>query len=123
MEDKRSALENALEELVNLKDVTGSALVRRDGLLIASRGFSERANIRAVAAMAAAIVGTAETSVSELGMGNFFQVIVEASEGKYVCVGAGKEAVLITLLRINANLGLVLLEIEKTVKKIMKILE
>lgn len=121
--DKRSELENVLQELGKLQEIIGSAVVRRDGLLIASSGLSERVNTRAVAAMAAAIVGTAETSVNELGIGVFSQVIVEASEGKYVCIGAGKEAVLITLIRMDANLGLVLLEMEKAVKKIMKILD
>jgi|YelNatPaOPRAMG01_1025707.scaffolds.fasta_scaffold18067_7 predicted regulator of Ras-like GTPase activity (Roadblock/LC7/MglB family) len=117
---EKKELEDVLKELEKIGDIIGSAIVRRDGLLIAS-GLPSEVNARAVAAMAAAIVGTSETSTKELEIGEFQQVVVNASEGQYVAIGAGEEAILIALLRKNANIGLILLEMEKAAKKIEKL--
>jgi predicted regulator of Ras-like GTPase activity (Roadblock/LC7/MglB family) len=117
---EKKELEDVLKELEKIGDIIGSAIVRRDGLLIAS-GLPSEVNARAVAAMAAAIVGTSETSTKELEIGEFQQVIVNASEGQYVAIGAGEEAILIALLRKDANIGLILLEMEKAAKKIEKL--
>ena len=104
--EKRKELEDVLHHLERVGDIIGSAIVRRDGLLIAS-GLPAEVNARAVAAMAAAIAGTSESSAKELKIGEFEQVIVNASQGQYVVLGAGSEAILIALLRKEANLGLV----------------
>jgi predicted regulator of Ras-like GTPase activity (Roadblock/LC7/MglB family) len=122
MAEKRKELEDILKELERIGDIVGSAIVRTDGLLIAT-GLPAEVNSKAVAAMAAAIVGTSETTVQELDIGKFEQVIVNASEGQYVCLKAGEEGILISLLRKGANLGLVLLEMEKQAKKIARLLE
>jgi len=121
MVEKRKELENILKGLGELGDVIGSSIVRRDGLLIASNLPSE-VNAKAVAAMAAAIVGTSETSTKELDIGEFNQVIVNGSNGQYVSVGAGGEAILICLIKKTANLGLVLLEMERSAKKLGRII-
>ena len=70
MAEKRRELEEVLKELEKIGDIIGSAVVRRDGLLIAS-GLPSEVNAKAVAAMAAAIVGTSETSTKELEIGEF----------------------------------------------------
>lgn len=122
MVEKRKELENILKELEKIGDILGSAIVRTDGLLIAT-GLPTEVNSKAVAAMAAAIVGTSETSVKELEIGKFNQVIVNASDGQYVCIKAGEEGILISLARKDANLGLVLLEMERQAKKITRLIE
>lgn len=121
MVEKRKELEDILKALGEIGDIIGSAIVRRDGLLIGSNLPSE-VNAKAVAAMAAAIVGTSETSTKELTIGEFNQVIVNASNGQYVSIGAGGEAILICLLKRTANLGLVLLEMDRSAKKIGRII-
>lgn len=121
MVEKRKELEKILKELKRIGDIIGSAIVRRDGLLIAS-DMSAKVDTRAIAAMSAAIVGTSETSSKELDIGEFNQVVVNASEGQYVCIGAGEEAILISLLKKEVNLGLVLLEMERSAKKIGKLI-
>ena len=72
--------------------------------------------------MTAALVGTAETSAGELKLGNFGQVIVESDDGKLVATGAGGLAILACLVGKDANLGLVLLSMEKASKRVSKIL-
>jgi len=119
---KREELEQVLKELQEIEDIKGSIIVRSDGLLIASNLPAE-VNSKAVAAMVAAIVGTGETTTKELNLGEFQQVIVNAKEGQYVCIKAGAEAILACLVKKEANLGLVLLEMERKATKIARLLE
>lgn len=118
---KKEELQSVLQDLERIGDVIGSAIVRIDGLLIAT-GLPAEVNSKAVAAMAAAIVGAGETSAKELNIGEFEQVIVNAKQGQYVCIKAGADAILIALIRKDANLGLVLLEMERQAKRIERLL-
>ena len=120
-EETKDKLENLLVELSQTGDIEASAIVRRDGLMIASN-LPSKIDSRTIAAMAAALVGTAETCSSELARGQFMQVIVESELGKIVSVGAGKMAVLVCLVKPIGNLGLVLLAMDRTNKKIEKVL-
>jgi len=121
-EETKVKLENFLGELSQTGDIEASAIVRRDGLMIAS-DLPSKVDARTIAAMAAALVGTAETTSGELARGNFKQVIVESELGKVVSVGAGKLAVLVCLVKKNGNLGLVLLTMERVGKKVEGVLE
>lgn len=120
-EEKKSKLESVLAKLKAVGDIEASAVVRRDGLIIADN-LPGSINNRTVAAMSAAIVGTAETSSAELQRGRFLQVIVESEKGKLVATGAGQLAILVCLIRPTANLGLVLLEMGKVSGEISNML-
>lgn len=117
LEDKSVELETILARLSEFPDILGSAIVRKDGLMIAS-SLSGKLDSRAIAAMTAAIIGTAETSASELGLGKFPQVIVEAEKGKLIATGAGTQALLVCMVRATGNLGLVLLEMGRASERI-----
>ncbi len=122
---KEEELRAALEDLKSVSGVVGSAVVTSDGLLIYS-DLPENVNKRALAAMAAAIVGTGIQVTKELDMGMFNQVIVEANEGRFISISVGNEEeapILSTLISPKANLGLVILEMEKAAKKIRRIME
>ncbi|MEW6329030.1 MAG: roadblock/LC7 domain-containing protein [Candidatus Micrarchaeota archaeon] len=120
-EDIKIRLEELLGELASSAgDIEASAVVRRDGLMIASN-LPSRIDSHTIAAMTAAIVGTAETCSSELKRGDFMQVIVESENGKIVSTGAGKLAILVCLVKPTANLGLVLLSMNRTADKIAEI--
>lgn len=119
--EKRQELESILAELRKVGDIDASAIVRRDGLMVAS-DMPNYVDARTIAAMTAALVGTAETSVSELKLGEFEQVIVESGEGKLVATGAGNMAIIACLVSKNANLGLVLISMEKSSKKVAELL-
>ncbi len=119
--EKRQQLESILAELRKVGDIDASAIVRRDGLMVAS-DMPNYVDARTIAAMTAALVGTAETSVNELKLGNFEQVIVESAEGKLVATGAGSMAIIACLISKNANLGLVLISMEKSSKKVAELL-
>ncbi len=119
--EKRKELESILAELRKVGDIEASAIVRRDGLMVAS-DMPNYVDGRTIAAMTAALVGTAETSIKELQMGEFQQVIIESDGGKLVATGAGQLAILACLVSKDANLGLVLLSMEKSSKRIAEIL-
>src|SRR3989338_10797568 len=120
-EETKTRLEDLLGELSQTGDIEASAIVRRDGLIIATI-LPSKIDSRTIAAMAAGLVGTAETCSSELARGQFLQVIVESELGKVVSVGAGKLAVLVCLVKTTGNLGLVLLSMGRMGGKIEKIL-
>ena len=110
-------VEAVIEELRRIPDVLAIAVARRDGILVAldlPRGVDGRK----VAAMSAALVGTSEYASQELGQGKFLQCIVDTDRGRILSTGAGEEALLVTLVRPGANLGLVLLSVERAAKKL-----
>ncbi len=111
-----------LQELRRIPDVLAVALARRDGLLIA-HALPKSMDPKRIAAMAASIVGTSEMAAGEIGLGPFFQSIVDSGGAKMLATGAGEEGILVTIVRTDANMGLVLLSVGKAVQAISDILE
>ncbi len=119
--DARSLIESAMADLRRLADILAVAIARRDGLIIA-HDLPKNVDPKKAAAMTAAIVGTSEMAARELGQGRFLQSIVDSEHGKMLSTGAGEEALLVTLVRPDANMGLVLLGVERAAKRIAAIL-
>ncbi len=111
-----------LQELRRIPDVIAVALARRDGILIA-HALPKSMDPKRIAAMAAAIVGTSEMAAGEMGLGPFFQSIVDSGRAKMLATGAGEEGILITMVRTDANMGLVLLSVGKAVQAIADLLD
>lgn len=114
-------LQAVLAELRRVPDILGATIARRDGILIA-HALSRSLDPKKIAAMAAAIVGTSEMAAIEMGLGEFNQSIVDTHIGKMMATGAGDEAILVTMVRNEANMGLVLLSVERAVESIAEIL-
>ncbi len=121
MASLREQLEKILKDLKAVGDIEASAIVSRDGLLIAA-DISQNINAEAFAAMTATMLGAAETATSELGKGIPDRVIVEGKEGKIIATGAGPKALLVVMTNPRANLGLVLLEMSKASERIKELL-
>jgi len=119
--DARSQIEAAMADLRRLADIVAVAIARRDGLIIA-HDLPKNVDPKKAAAMTAAIVGTSEMAARELGQGKFMQAIVDGEMGKMLSTGAGDEALLVTLVRPEANMGLVLLGVERAARRIAAIL-
>jgi len=117
MAEVKEKLEEILAELRKTGDIEASAIVRRDGLMITS-DLPPKVESRTVAAMTAALVGTAETCSTELKRGIFNEVVVESEKGRIVAIGAGPLALLVCLMRSEGNLGYVLISMERATKKI-----
>ncbi len=119
---KNEMLMKIIKELRKVGDIEGSSIVSRDGLIIASDLLAD-VDTKTFAAMSAAMTGAAETATSELKKGNPDQIIVDSKMGSIIATGAGKKAILVCLIRPRANLGLVLLNMNNSSKRIAKIIK
>jgi predicted regulator of Ras-like GTPase activity (Roadblock/LC7/MglB family) len=94
-------------------EIEASAVVSVDGLAMAS---SLPANVEEdrVSAMSAAMLSLGERIATELGRGSLDQVYIRGKEGLVILMSVGEEAVLTTLVREGARLGLILLDMRRT---------
>lgn len=114
-------VENILTDLKKVGGVEACAAATRDGLLIRAIMHQEQF-AESFAAMSATMLGAAETAAAELGKGVPNRVIVESDRGRLIAVGAGPKALLMVLVDSNTGLGLILLELEKSAKKLKELL-
>src|SRR3989475_164797 len=116
--DAARRLQAILTELRRLPAVLGATIARRDGILIA-HALPKTMDPK----KAAAIVGTSEMAVVEMGLGTFNSSIVDTHIGKMIATGAGEEAILVTMVRSEANMGLLLLSVDRAVQSISDVLK
>jgi hypothetical protein len=94
-------------------EIEASAVVSVDGLIMASSlpaGVEEDR----VSAMSAAMLSLGERIATELGRGVLDQVYVRGTGGYVILMSVGDEAVLTTLVREGAKLGLIFLDMRRT---------
>ncbi|NIA03410.1 MAG: roadblock/LC7 domain-containing protein [Nitrospirae bacterium] len=114
-------LEEILSNLNNGGNIEASAVVSRDGLLI-NANIPEGVKADTFAAMAATMLGAAETATLELDKGLPNRVIVESKNGRLVCMGSGPRGLLVILSKSDTSLGLILVELEKAASLIKDII-
>jgi len=115
-------LHKELEKLEGISDIIGTALVNRNGLLIASK-LPRDIDDRKFCAMAATMFGAIETAASTLGSKFVDNLTVEFNDFQLIIMGADEQLILVSLLNLNTNLGLLFIEIEETIKNVKKILD
>jgi hypothetical protein len=120
----KSRVELMQERLRDLQGATpeieASAVVSVDGLIMASAlpaGVEEDR----VSAMSAAMLSLGERIASELGRGMLDQVYVKGQNGYVILMSVGEEAVLTTLVRSNAKLGLIFLDMRRSAEDLTKL--
>ncbi|MDY6958764.1 MAG: roadblock/LC7 domain-containing protein [Halobacteriota archaeon] len=121
MSTVKDMLDKLLDDLKRVGNIEASAVVSRDGLLMAS-DIPGGVHAETFAAMNATMMGAAETAVSELKKGIPDRVIIESKEAKVIVTGAGQKALLVVMSRPEAGLGLILVEMEKVTEKIKELL-
>ncbi|NWF69219.1 MAG: roadblock/LC7 domain-containing protein [Chloroflexi bacterium] len=120
----KSRTEQLVERLRDLQassgDVEAAAIVSVDGLSMAS---SLPANIEEdrVSAMSAAMLSLGERISSELGRGELEQVMVKGENGYVILTAVGEEAVLTVLARKDAKLGLIFLDVTRTISDLKQL--
>lgn len=120
----RSRTDLMVERLRELQgttpEVEASAVVSVDGLIMASSlpaGVEEDR----VSAMSAAMLSLGERIAGELGRGVLDQVYVKGAEGYVILMSVGEEAVLTTLVRQQAKLGLIFLDMRRSADDLEKL--
>jgi len=101
-------------------DVEAAAIVSVDGLSMASSLPADIEEDR-VSAMSAAMLSLGERISSELGRGELEQVMVKGENGYVILTAVGEEAVLTVLARKDAKLGLIFLDVNRTVEALSEL--
>ena len=121
LSDPWDRLEGTIDQLCQLGDIKSAAVVRRDGIAV-THTLPNGVDPKIFAAMTAAIVGTSEMATLQLEQGRFSRAIIESENGKLLSVGAGDETLLVTIVYEDANLGLVLIAMERAARAVDQIL-
>ena len=101
-------------------EIEASAVVSVDGLIMASAlpaGVEEDR----VSAMSAAMLSLGEGIAGELGRGSLDQVYIRGNSGYVILMSVGADAVLTALVRDNAKLGLIFLDMRRAADDLEKL--
>jgi predicted regulator of Ras-like GTPase activity (Roadblock/LC7/MglB family) len=113
----------ALEQLEDSTgDILSSALVTDDGLVMASTTSGE-INKETFAAYCAAAFKRAGETMEELSSENIDTLLFESKNHRVVTVRVGEHALLVVLTGMNVQMGLVLINIQRTAQKIKELSE
>lgn len=102
-------------------DIIGTAVIRTNGLVIASALPSE-SNERMIAAMSAALLGTSKRTAEALFNGNFTSLNLELDKGNMFLMGAGR-VILVAITKKEPNIGLMTLEMEDASKQVSNVFQ
>lgn len=102
-------------------DIEACALISDDGLVIAS-ALPQHIEETRVAGMSATLLSLGTRAAVELARGDLEQVLIRGKQGYVVMVGAAPGTLLLTLTRAEAKLGLIFLDMGRSVADIRKVL-
>ena len=104
-QSRSARLHRSLEDLVNQSPhIRGAVLVSNEGFLVAST-IDDGETIGPIASN---LFDLADKAIQRVSQGTVQRVIVDATEGTIAVVPAGPHAVLITVVNIQAKLGVVM---------------
>jgi predicted regulator of Ras-like GTPase activity (Roadblock/LC7/MglB family) len=106
---------------VSTPDIEASAIVSVDGLIIASDLPADVEEDR-VSAMSAAMLSLGERIAGELGRGMLDQVYIRGDNGYVILMSVGEDAVLTSLARQDAKLGLVFLDMRRAAADLARLI-
>jgi uncharacterized protein len=106
---------------VSSPDIIGAAIVSLEGFIIASVAPAE-IDEELVGGMAAALIGVGERISAELMHAPMEQTYVRSEKGYVILNAVGSEVVLVLLVTSQAKLGLIFLELKRTIPELMRAL-
>lgn len=110
-----------LETLGQLEGLLGSAIVNRNGILLAC-WLPRSIDDRKFGAMSAFLFGASEMAARELNS-NVINFIVEYERSQVLILEIDETYLIVCLLELDANLGLILIEIEESIINIKKLIQ
>lgn len=121
----KDKIEDVNSELKNLENagsaIVGAALVNRNGLLLTSR-LPVDIDDRKFGAMAVTMFNAMDTATETLEKSKFYSITAEYNNYQVIAMPANEELIFVTMLHLNINLGLYLIEIEESVKRVQQLL-
>ena len=118
---EREKIEDILRSLLSIGDVEGTAVVSRDGLLIAE-ALPKNLDAEIFSSMSATMHGSAETAISEIKKGVCEMSMAESDRSAIVSIGVNPTFLLVALASKGVNLGLLRAKIKKASSDIAKML-
>lgn len=112
----KAEIASLLADFLRAAKIEGTALVRKDGLVISAR-LPSGIDQNLVAAVAAKVVANAEMVSSELGKGNTRFTIIKSS-GQETVIYEGAKVILLALVKPGEQTGYVISETEKVMQKL-----
>ena len=102
--------------------IGGTAIVHRNGLLIASR-LPLDIDDRKFGAMVAALLNGMESAMDSLNNKKIRHITVEMDQTQILILSINEELFLASLIEMDCNFGLILVELEEFIKKIEPIIQ
>lgn len=102
-------------------EVEASALISEDGLMIASALPQHIDEVR-VAGMSSTLIALGTRAATELQRGPVEQVLIRGDQGYAVLMAAAQGTMLLVIATREAKLGLIFLDMSKTVKEIARLI-
>lgn len=103
-------------------DIEGSVIIRSDGLILAS-ALPADIDSNLAAAMSASIFSVSQRVLKELNRGSIINTIVRGEDGVLMIISVTEDIVLAAIGKRDSNLGLMLVEMQRTAEKIKEILK
>ncbi len=119
--NKASLLNELLREFESNTPVKISAIVSRDGLIIASIN-DYQLNEDSIAGLAADITILSERTMKELLNTTVRKLIIDSDEGSIILIPAGDEAIIFSLIPNTKNLGIVVFNLGTLARRVKNIL-
>lgn len=118
---KKELLDEVLAGILQVGQVKACGVVSKEGLLIDSRTPPD-VDARIFSALCSTIMGAAEAASGQLNTGIVSQISVRTDKGTIVLLPAGSKAILTALTEPEAQLGLILFEMESRALQVNEIL-
>jgi len=118
---KKEQLDDVLTGILQVGQIKACGIVSKEGLLIDSRTPPD-VDARIFSALCSTIMGAAEAASGQLNTGKVGQISVKTEKGTIVLIPAGSKAILTALTEPEAQLGLILFEMESRAEQVNVIL-
>jgi predicted regulator of Ras-like GTPase activity (Roadblock/LC7/MglB family) len=118
---KKDMLDDVLTGILQVGQIKACGIVSIEGLLIDSRTPPD-VDARIFSALCSTIMGAAEAASGQLNTGKVGQISVKTEKGTIVLIPAGSKAILTALTEPEAQLGLILFEMESRAEQVNEIL-
>lgn len=122
METITEYLGKILGDLESVGGIELSAIVSKQGLLMASGNLATGTTGEAFAALTATLYMSAQSTILRLSNEKTKSIIVETQDKHLITYAAGHDALIVVLVGEEGFIGLILNELKKAAEKVQKIL-
>lgn len=119
---KKEKLDDVLADLLQVGQVKACGIVSKEGLLISARTPPD-VDARIFSALCSTIMGAAEAASNQMTTGEVSEISLKTEKGTIVLIPAGPKAILTALTDIDAQIGLILFEMDSQAEQVENILQ